>query len=299
MSLDLDTPRATIAAAEATRARVRSMSPADPVRVAALEGILGTLKDCWTPEHEAHCRRGPQRDKATYKDDDPVRVVGRERQKEIRRVRDMLRVHSGAPRVAAGTATRPTQRERAPTYSAASMDAAISSALGRLNQITGEHERAVARHRYGSITATKGGGFFMSMRELHEEAAELLARLDGARRTLSRALERYRKGWNPDNDPTGQEWDRLHERVALVRKDADKLARDLRRSAARKKPDDIEEDPTWTQDRILRALGAYQRKHGRLPTANTCNARPDLPAYTVMTRKLGPSPLAEATRLLR
>lgn len=299
MTLDLDKPRAAIAASAAERERLRALSPSDPERIAALEAVLGNLRDCWTQEHEAHCRRGPQRDKATYKKHDPVRVVGRERRAEMRKVRDMLRTDSGAARVPAGTAKRPTQRERAPVYDRASMIASLNSAAARLNAIGRDHEEAINRHRHGSITATKGGGFFMSMRELHEEAHELLGRLDGTRRALTRALGRYERGWRQEHDPYDDEWNGIHERAALLRADAAKLSTELRRSLATKKPDPIEEDPTWTRGRILRALDAYYREHGDLPTATRCNARPDLPSYTIMTRKLGPRPLSEARGLLR
>lgn len=284
MTPDLSNPRDALAAAVETRGRVRSLPPSDPARVEALTTSLGLLRESWTGEHETYVRRGPQSAKRSYRMDDPVRALGRERRAEMKRLRSMLRPTSGTPRPAA------------PIYNAAQMRSSAARAQRSLLGVRAEFEQEHAELRYGVYT---GRGDFRSMRPLNETATEQLGNLGHVRDVLARSYGRYQRGYDPASDPYGDDWDELEDRVGTLRVEADNLAADLRRAMHKRKPDARPQDPTWTPNRILGALDGFYRANGCLPTQRECNARADLPSWPLIVRRIGNPPMAEVRRRLR
>jgi hypothetical protein len=280
---DLGNPRDALAAAVETRARVRSLPPSDRARVEALRTALGLLRESWTSAHETYVRRGPQSAKRSYRADDPLRALARERRAEMKRLRSMLNPRTGTPRPA-------------PIYSAAQMRSAAARAQRSLLGVRAEFEQEHAELRYGVYT---GRGDFRTMRPLNDRATELLGDLGHVRDVLTRSHGRYQRGYDPAADLYGDDWDEIEDRVGVLRAEADNLGADLRRAMHKRKPDERPQDPTWTPGRILGALDRFYRANGRLPTQRACNASADLPSWPLIVRRIGNPPMAEVRRRLR
>jgi hypothetical protein len=289
---DTSSPSDAIAASKATRERVRSLPVADPARGAALLGALGSLKDCWTAEHETYMRRGPQNGRLLSRD--PVRVVGRERAAEMRRVRSMLRPTPGTPRPAA----------QAPN--AQTMNGHVGQARQRLLALAGEHDTVRRLHGNGERRSRKGGGFYTSMQTLNEEARRLLDEVTAVRRKLTIANGRFMR--QPvDGYADGDARDQVATAVQITRNEATLLATELRRSATRKTPLSSAERravgagtgrQTWSADRVVNTLRAFYLANGRWPTAGELRGDPQLPHYTTLQRLYGPRFLARLDTLV-
>lgn len=272
--------RAALEASQATRAAVRSLPPDDPQRVAALRAALGSLSETWTDEHRAYVKRGP-RNGRTLKSADPVVKFGHERTAETRRLRKML-----AP--TSGTAYRP-QTHR---WTANQMSSRLAAATGHLQGFRAEHHAVRSALGGGSFTATKGGGTYRNMRELHAETRKLAADLHEYRTDLNAAWAAYERHLASDRASRADVRRRqaLSDRLQSWRADADELHAELRKSMRRKTPIPRRRE-RWTAERAHAALRAWTSQNGRPPRKAECHPRYGLPHYTQLRRLLGTRPL--------
>jgi hypothetical protein len=253
------------------------MPPCDAERHAALTAALGALRDSWTVEHERYMRRGPQLGRTLPRD--PVRVVGRERRAEMKRLRSMLDPRSGTPRPAAAT------------WTANQIDGRLARSVQVVDGLASDYAAARSMLGRGRPAARRSGGVYSSTGDLNTEARRLLDLLAHERRDLRTAWERYAR--TPVTSYAERDrFDALALRLVRQRQAADLLAVELRAATRQRTPDARAPRATWTRAAIMEALDAYQHEHGRLPSKSDCNTDPALPAYTLLRRKLGPSPLS-------
>ena len=277
--------QAALEASRATRAEHRRTPADDPQRRSDLEATLGTLHSTWTPELRDHVRTGPQ---IIGRSGDEVRALGRERRKEIARVRSMLNPSPGTP------------RQEPPAITFEQMSGHVGKARQVIYGLAGQHDVLRRVLGGGQTVARKGGkGRYLSMRQLNDETQLLLDELDRTRLMLTTAYGRYQR--QPfDTYKSQDQWDQIAEQVAATREEAAMNAEALRESINRRAPVTGITRPreTWTQERIERMLRSFHANTGRWPTAAELRSNAGLPHYTQLGRLFGPAFLGRLDEIL-
>ena len=269
----------TAALEQARDARARP--PGDPERVAALRSALGTLGDCWTPEHRAHVKHG-RRGGRTLRTADPVVKAGQERRAEAARLRSALSRTSGTPRAERS----PESGGPLPPWTHAQMRGRLKRFAQVLKGTQSEHDAL--------LRALGRGDGYAGMATLRAEAARLLEDLRDERRKVQVRWGQYerrelvRDPRNPYRDD--DEYEGLAHWLALLRQDADDLTAALRKSATATRPLPVARR-RWTPQTARGALRGFEAAHGRKPRKADCRPEYGLPHYTQLRRLLGPRPL--------
>jgi hypothetical protein len=275
---DLTGPQEALDHARGVRERFGGCRhPGDLERRAAVEEALRSLQESWTSEHTAYMRRGQQIGRRGS--DDPVRVCRDEMRAEASRLRAMLTRTSGTP------------RQAPPRVNAVAMGGHIARGVQVVRQIAARFEEDRSLHGRGSLTSTRSGGMFRSMRELNASARELLDELREERARVNVAWRRYELSSPPMTYAEQDAYDALWDRLKLLREEASALTADLVAASKQGKPDSPPKNGPWTFEKINAVIRAYESQHGRRPTKAEFNSDPTLPFYTEVRRKLGPNPL--------
>jgi hypothetical protein len=165
-----------------------------------------------------------------------------------------------------------------------------------LRRIDAAHEELRTSGFFGRGTwVPKGDGGFWTMQPLREEAQALLDELRRRRDRVNVQWQRYSRA--PITSYADRDaFDRLHERLALIRPEVEALTARIMATSRQRTPTVAPRIPGstpegWSPAAIRAALYFFRAEHGRLPTKRELNSDPTLPHYTTCVRKLGPSPL--------
>jgi hypothetical protein len=266
-----------------TLATFKGGSPSNPARRAALEAAAAELRALSGPL-EAYGRRGRQIGRASSAD--PLRVMGAELATARERVRSALKRTSGTP----------WRTPEPPTV--AQMWGHVGRFTQRLTDLATEHDAVRRATGSGTIAARRGGrGWYRSMADLNEEAAELLQQLATARRALNTQYGRF-AGVPTRTYAERDTLENVEDRIIALRVDAAMVADAFRADATRKTPIARPAAARWSREAAENAVMDYAAANGRMPTRYDLTRRPDLPSYSTLHRLVGEKPLTKCDTMM-
>jgi hypothetical protein len=279
----LPAAREAIDRSSATLATFKGGSPSSPERRAALDAAAAELRTLSGPL-EAYCRRGRQIGRASSAD--PLRMMGAELAAARERVRSALKRTSGTP----------WQTPEPPAV--AQMWGHIGRFTQRLADIAAEHDAVRRATGSGTIAARRGGrGWYRSMADLNEEAAELVQQLATARRALNTQYGRF-AGVPTRTYAERDTLENVEDRIIALRVDAAMVAAALRADATRKTPIARAVMTQWSREAAENAVVDFAAANDRRPTRYDLARRPDLPSYSTLRRLVGEKPLSRCDTLV-